>query len=300
MTICIHEAILQAWLDGELASNEAGEVRAHLANCAACAATVDEAAQAMALLGEAWQAELPAFVPTASLRARLTETLNTEPAPGFIDRLRTVFMRWEVATAVAVLVIALAVVLTNRLRQPVVPLTAVVIETPSPKPFPTAQRIIIGDPPRPAVRPRRSQIIAVKRVAPKLMPAEMQLAETLSTPKPVRPVSLWEVETSRHLEQTQLLLRAFRNANDGAAADLSYERELSRELLTRNRLLRRSAEPKADARTEELLNDVEPLLLDIANLPERVAPDDVRSLKELIRDQQVIPALQLYAGKRGY
>jgi anti-sigma factor RsiW len=300
MTICVHEDILQAWLDGELAPAKAAEVRAHLANCAACTGQADEAAQAMALMSDAWQAELPEFVPTASLRARLAETLSTEPAPGFIDRLRAAFMRWEVATVVAVLVIALAVVLTNSLRQPVVPLTADIIQTPLPKPFPTAQETNPAEPVRPAAQPRRAQVIAVKRVVPKLIPAETQLAEIPSAPKPVRQASLWEVETGRHLEQTQLLLRAFRNANDEAAADLSYERELSRELLTRNRLLRRSAEPKADARAEELLNDIEPLLLDIANLPERVALADVRSLKELIREQQVIPALQLYAGKRGY
>lgn len=300
MTICVHEEILQAWLDGELAPAKAAEVRAHLAQCAACTAQADEAAQAMALMSEAWQAELPAFVPTTELRARLAETLNAEPAPSLIKRLRATFMRWEVATAVAVLVIALAVALTNRLRQPVPPLTADVIQTPSPKPFSTVQEANPAEPVRRATRPRRPQVIAVKRVVPKLMPAETQLAETPTAPKPVRQASLWEVETNRHLEQTQLLLRAFRNASDEAVADLAYERELSRELLTRNRLLRRSAEPKADARAEELLNDIEPLLLDIANLPERVAPADVRSLKELIREQQVIPALQLYAGKRGF
>jgi hypothetical protein len=97
--------------------------------------------------------------------------------------------------------------------------------------------------------------------------------------------------------QTQLLLRSFRNAETETVFDVAYERELSRELLNRNRLLRRRAEQKEETRAQELLSHIEPLLLDIANLPERPEPEEMRSLKELIRDQQIIAELQLYAGK---
>lgn len=295
MTICVSEDILQAWLDGELAPAAAADVRAHLARCANCAAQADEAAQAMALLGEAWQAELPEFVPTARLQAGIEDELSNPPS--LLDWLRAAFVRWEVAAICAVLAIALGAAWLNRWQQPVAPLTADVIEVPQPMPSPTQEIKAPERTQQPRAMPRVRHVAAVKRVAP--APVQ-QLAETLNTPKASRHLTRWEAETSRHLDQTQLLLRAFRNADDGAVTDLAYERELSRELLNRNRLLRRSAEPKADARAEELLNDIEPLLLDIANLPERVAPDDVRSLKELIREQQVIPALQLFAGKRGY
>ena len=39
MNSCIDEGTLQAWLDGELAANEAANVTAHLNSCAQCAAT---------------------------------------------------------------------------------------------------------------------------------------------------------------------------------------------------------------------------------------------------------------------
>lgn len=295
MTICVTEAVLQAWLDGELAPAAAVEVRAHLASCAYCAAQAEEAKQAMALLGEAWQAELPEFVPTSQLRSRVDERLSN--APRLFERLRATFVRWEVATVCGALAIALGAALLNRWSQPVAPLTAKVVVVPHSLLPPAQELKPFEQKPQPRAAPRVRRVIALKHVAP----APVQpLAATLNEPKPSRHLTRWEAETNRHLDQTQLLLRAFRNADDGAVADLAYERELSRELLNRNRLLRRSAEPKADARAEELLNDIEPLLLDIANLPARVAPDDVRSLKELIREQQVIPALQLYAGKRGY
>ena len=97
-----------------------------------------------------------------------------------------------------------------------------------------------------------------------------------------------------------MLLRSFRNSEEEAFSEVAYERQLSRELLGRNRLLRRSAGPKENTQAEELLNRVEPLLLDIANLPEKAAPAEVRLVKELIHEQKIIATLQLYAGRHGY
>ncbi|HEX2522014.1 MAG TPA: hypothetical protein VHP35_07790, partial [Terriglobia bacterium] len=120
---------------------------------------------------------------------------------------------------------------------------------------------------------------------------------------PLGNATLRNPETSEHLRQTQLLLRSFRNTpfeQDAAAFDLAYEKRLSRELLSKNRLLRRSAENKEDSRAEELLSHIEPLLLDIANLPDKPSQDEVHSVKELIREQKIIATLQIYSSKAGY
>jgi hypothetical protein len=68
-------------------------------------------------------------------------------------------------------------------------------------------------------------------------------------------------------------------------------------LLANNRRLRRSAEHKRVLSIENLLTGIEPLLLDIANLPDNPAEDDVRSIKELIQKQEVVATLQLYSAK---
>lgn len=94
-----------------------------------------------------------------------------------------------------------------------------------------------------------------------------------------------------------MLLRSVRNAEAETVGYLAYERELSRELLSRNRLLRRSAEQKDGRRAEELLSQIEPFLLDIANLPDEPAPEEMGVLKKLISDQQIIAELQIYAGR---
>jgi hypothetical protein len=108
-----------------------------------------------------------------------------------------------------------------------------------------------------------------------------------------------ETETARHLEQTQILLRSFRNTEPESFVDLAYDIERSRELLSRNRLLRRRAALKEDAKAERMLVHVEPILLDIANLSDPPISDDIHSLKKRIHDQSFIAELQLYASRVG-
>ena len=107
-----------------------------------------------------------------------------------------------------------------------------------------------------------------------------------------------DVETARHIERAQLLLRAFRNTRDTRSqpdSDLSYERQRSLGLLSKNILLRRDAEAKGNLPVEELLGSLEPFLLDIANLPEKPSNEDVRTIKERMHKQEIVSALQVYS-----
>jgi hypothetical protein len=108
-----------------------------------------------------------------------------------------------------------------------------------------------------------------------------------------------ESQTSRHLERAQLLLRSIRNTQAVSASELHYERALSRELVIRNRLLRRRAERKEDAAAADVLVRVEPLLVDIANLPDQAAAGEIAALQSLIQTQGIIAELRLYASMNG-
>jgi len=107
-----------------------------------------------------------------------------------------------------------------------------------------------------------------------------------------------DVETARHIERAQLLLRSFRNTRDGSPKpdpDIAYEKQQSRGLLARNILLRRDAEARGNIPAEDLLGSLEPFLLDIANLPDRPSRDDVLAIKERMHKKEIVSALQVYS-----
>ena len=137
--------------------------------------------------------------------------------------------------------------------------------------------------------PRREAVRQVKR-SPRVAPAVPD--ET------VEGLAFFDLETAKHLEQAQMLLRSFKNVSldgDEHFVDASYERERSRSILQKNVLLRRNAEAKGNLPAEELLGSLEPLLLDIANLSEKPSEEDVRSVKERIQKTEIIATLQIYS-----
>lgn len=107
-----------------------------------------------------------------------------------------------------------------------------------------------------------------------------------------------ETELARHVEKAQLLLRAFRNvrlAETSHAPDISYEKEQARKLLYRNIILRRDAAAQGNAPAEKLLAALEPILLDIANLPDHPADADIRSIEQGMRRKEIMTALQVHS-----
>jgi len=116
MTPCLNEERLQAYLDGELKADANGSVFAHLAECADCAAKAQEAEQTLATLARALDGELPAFIPTARLRARIESVLAESATPKFasvslLGRTRH-WSSWKlaaVAAGILILISAIAV-----------------------------------------------------------------------------------------------------------------------------------------------------------------------------------------------
>ncbi|MGH9944093.1 MAG: anti-sigma factor family protein [Pyrinomonadaceae bacterium] len=114
--------------------------------------------------------------------------------------------------------------------------------------------------------------------------------------EPATPAPL---NTARHAEQAQLLLRAFRHARlTNGGRGLDYERSRSKKLLYQNIVLRREAANSCDEPAEELLDRLEPILIDIANLPERPAREEVSAITERMRKKNIVVMLQAGAAAK--
>jgi len=106
-----------------------------------------------------------------------------------------------------------------------------------------------------------------------------------------------EQDTAKHIEQTENLLRSIRNfpiTDTDEEIDVTYDKALSRKLLIENVVLRRDAEMKAKFPTKTLLSDIEPLLIDISNLPDHAKPEEVRAIKERVQKTEIVAALLDY------
>jgi hypothetical protein len=148
---------------------------------------------------------------------------------------------------------------------------------------------------------RRATPAQPKQTLPKqIEPEKFEAAPSGSEIAVVQPIVIpfVDLETSKHIERAQMLLRSFRNVDDGDDHDdseIAYEKRQSRGLLYQNIVLRRDAEAKGNMPVEELLGSLEPFLIDIANLPEKPSKDDVLSIKERMQKKEIVSALQIYS-----
>jgi hypothetical protein len=103
-------------------------------------------------------------------------------------------------------------------------------------------------------------------------------------------------EVARHVEQAQMLLRSIKNARPegGDTFNVAYEKKLSRRLLGENATLQLDAETRGDKDTKQVLDKIEPYLLDIANMHDNASREEVRSVRERIDRKEIIATLQVY------
>lgn len=137
---------------------------------------------------------------------------------------------------------------------------------------------------------------AESEMSQSLLPAPSADADVILTTANARLSTPEEKEMARHLEQAQRLLRSFQNeaGEGGDAVQVAYERRLSRKLLEENTSLQLEAEATGDRSTKQVLDTLEPFLLDIANLRDNASRDEVRSIKERMQKKEIIAALHVY------
>jgi len=100
-------------------------------------------------------------------------------------------------------------------------------------------------------------------------------------------------EVEEHLERSQRVFVELVNVDDSAPVRLASDRERAADLVAAGRLYRRSAEEMGDADTRDLLEDVERVLVEIANGPEVESSNDLSEVRARITDQDLIFRLRV-------
>ncbi|HZN06767.1 MAG TPA: zf-HC2 domain-containing protein [Pyrinomonadaceae bacterium] len=264
----LYENLLEEYLDGELAPDDHGRVSDHLITCANCA-------EAFAAL----RAEQELF-------ARYDREIEVSPVlwSGIEEQIsvsEASYGWWMKIAAVVILSIGLGSVYLFSKKEEVT-------ETPPQKPAEQQgiARFTIPAPKKETRIPKR-----IRKPSTPVRDNPGVLSTDLAY------LDIDDQDTVKHIEQTQNLLRSIRNVpvSDGdEEIDVTYDKALSQRLLNENVVLRRDAEMKAKFPTKTLLADLEPLLIDIANLPDHARPQEVREIKERVQKTEIVAALMEY------
>jgi len=311
----------------DLAFDESGEearlrLLAEFETCSACRAlyqTMTETQRVFDRFDQATEASLPGAEPWPGY-ARFRAELIEEPEPNRWHRVISFFTslkftpvapRWPLTAAVSLLLLALALGWWLSLRRNnSAPMDRpVVIKTPEPEKKPESEEKAPPVIPPPEKKSARQKSYLVKvtepsHTRPSTWPADRsqeqagtQVLAMTPLPAPIAGLPA-DLQMARHFEKAEILLRAFRNAQpseDSAAIEVADERRRSRRLISQNIVLRREAETESNVAVKELLSNLEPLLLDIANLPDQASSAEVRSIQERIERREIVAVLQVYS-----
>lgn len=270
--------LLEEYLDGELALHDREQVDAHLFACIECSESFAALSAEQELFARYdRELEVPPFLWT-----RIAAHTNTPKRSWF----GSLFGKTSLAGAIAVLLLALAIGVVYKSSKPKAPAPAVATTTsttPSPDPAPkSVQSVAQKRERKPKSRPKPPVVVADQ-------------SDVLSSE--LAYLDMDEQDTALHIEQSKILLRSIKNvqiSDTDEEIDVTYDKALSRRLLNENVVLRRDAEMKAKFPTKTLLADLEPFLIDIANLPDRARPQDVREIKERVQKTEIVAALLDY------
>jgi hypothetical protein len=91
-----------------------------------------------------------------------------------------------------------------------------------------------------------------------------------------------------HFDRTERTLVELVNSDGGGTVDISAEQTWARDLLDANRLYRQTAGGAAAPALSQVLEDLEPVLLEIANSPSRLTSEEFKGLRDRIEARSLV------------
>jgi len=294
---------ISSLIDGELAPAEAREVERHLLNCGECQ---ELRADFLNLRSQitSFQTSVQPVVQNRALK-KILSTGRSAPARGLQWGFGTQAVAFATLLIVGAIIGLIGYAYRNQSRPQPAP-QQVAVQTPSPAPSTSSQKPKPEESPEPA-RGAEQQPAPGKdeKENPKRTPSNPAKRPPVREPKPGEQFAALperlrsadaETLTAMHFEKAETLLRSFRNIRlneSSTAAEVSYERKRAQQLIYQNMMLRREADAKGDVQVSSLLESLEPILLDIANLPKRPNEDAVRVIRERVERKNIVPLLRV-------
>jgi len=293
-------------IDGELSEVEAREVQRHLTQCAAC-----QEARADFL---SFRSEITNYNPSLhpAAQADALRRILGQPVeqPRITPARRKLGWSWgfaprAIAFASFILIAALTGFIVYRAMQnrqveppQITQKISPPVFVPTPQGTPNNHELIHAEPPKSDSGPVKSK--QIRRMSPLVKDGSniAQVQPDADTTEPSNNEKAGDIQalTAMHLQKSELLLRAFRNvraAKAGRPVDVAYEQKLAQQLIVRNMMLKREADVAGDIQVASLLENLEPILLDIANLPKSAGTDDIRVINDRVERKNIVALLQV-------
>jgi hypothetical protein len=102
------------------------------------------------------------------------------------------------------------------------------------------------------------------------------------------------VAVGDHLERSQTILVELENAS---SPDIAYERQAAADLVESNRLFRQTASFAGDTATAGLLEDLERVLLEVANSPTEMSRRELQQLQKEIEQRGILVKVKGFASQ---
>ena len=296
---CSFTEKISSLIDGELSTAEAREVERHLVSCSDCQQVRADFLNLRSQISS-FETSLAPAVQNRALK-KILSTPRREPARRFAWSFGTQ------AVAFATLVIVAAIVGLLMYKSSNTSTNDKHLAVQNPTPVPSASAAPQKQPePEASPSPNKGNEDAAPRRSPSPAPAKKQplarepkpgeqFAAIPSTPDPVRSADA-QTMTALHFEKSETLLVAFRNVRldePGSAAEVAYERKRAQQLVLKNMMLRREADAAGDVQISSLLESLEPILIDISNLPDKPDSDAVRVIRERVERKNIVPLLRV-------
>lgn len=101
------------------------------------------------------------------------------------------------------------------------------------------------------------------------------------------------VVVGEHMDQSERVLVELANLTAKGTTDISTERDRAQDLLASNRLYRGSALDRGEESVATLLDELEPVLLQIAHAPDQVSAEELRAIQKRVEAKGLVFKLRV-------